>query len=61
MSESIVGEQNKEMITLNDLRVCSHCGNVFSKKVGSKITNRCPACNVWKKEKDDMMDLGKHD
>lgn len=38
------------MITLNDLKICDNCGNVFSKMVGSKVTNRCPACNVWKKE-----------
>lgn len=49
MSESILGEQNKEMITLNDLRMCENCGNIFAKKLGNKVTNRCPACNVWKK------------
>ena len=38
------------MITLNDLRSCDNCGSVFLKKIGEKITNRCPACNVWKKE-----------
>lgn len=37
------------MITLNDLRICDNCGNVFSKKLRDKVTNRCPACNVWKK------------
>lgn len=42
--------ENKSMIALNDLRSCDNCGNVFLKKTGEKITNRCPACNVWKKE-----------
>ena len=42
--------ENKLVITLNDLRSCENCGNVFLKKMGDKITNRCPACNVWKKE-----------
>ena len=23
------------MITLNDLKICDNCGNVFSKKIGS--------------------------
>jgi len=38
------------MITLNDLKTCENCGNIFSKKTLSKIVNRCPACNVWKKD-----------
>jgi len=38
------------MITLNDLKICENCGNVFSKTIRSKIVNRCPACNVWKKQ-----------
>lgn len=38
------------MVTLNDLRICDNCGNVFSKKIGSKIVNRCPACDRWKQE-----------
>jgi len=42
--------ENKLVITLNDLRSCDNCGNVFLKKMDDKITNRCPACNVWKKE-----------
>lgn len=37
-------------IALNDLRSCDRCGSIFLKKLGEKITNRCPACNVWKKE-----------
>ncbi len=41
---------DKIMITIADLKSCEDCGNVFLKKVGGKITNRCPACNVWKKE-----------
>lgn len=45
-----ISMENKIMIALNDLRSCDKCGNVFLKKVGEKITNRCPACNVWKKE-----------
>jgi len=39
------------MITLNDLRACDNCGNVFSRKIGTKVTNRCPACDLSKKEK----------
>lgn len=45
-----ISMESKTMIALNDLRSCDKCGNVFLKKVGEKITNRCPACNVWKKE-----------
>jgi len=41
--------ENKLSIALNDLRSCENCGNVFLKKMDGKITNRCPACNVWKK------------
>lgn len=42
--------ENKTTIIINDLRSCDNCGNVFLRKVGDKIMNRCPACNVWKKE-----------
>ena len=38
------------MITVDDLRSCENCGNVFLKIIADKLTNRCPACNVWKKE-----------
>ena len=38
------------MIAADDLRSCDNCGNVFLKKTENKMTNRCPACNVWKKE-----------
>ena len=38
------------MIAIDDLRSCENCGNVFLKKTGDKMTNRYPACNVWKKE-----------
>ena len=41
----------KLMITLNDLKVCDNCGNVFARKLKNEVLNRCPACNVWKKEK----------
>lgn len=37
-------------ITVNDLKSCEKCGNIFLKKMGDKIMSRCPACNVWKKE-----------
>ena len=43
-------ETEIKLIALNDLRSCENCGNVFLKKMGDKMTNRCPACNVWKKE-----------
>jgi len=32
------------MVTLNDLRVCKLCGNVFSKKAGVVIISSCPQC-----------------
>ncbi len=38
------------MTTINDLRICDNCGNVFSRILKKEIINRCPACNVWKKE-----------
>jgi len=38
------------MITTDSLRSCDNCGNVFLKKMGDKMTHRCPACDVWKKE-----------
>lgn len=38
------------MTMTNDLRICDNCGNAFARKVVDKIINRCPACNVWKKE-----------
>jgi len=38
------------MITLNDLKTCENCGNIFAKKILSKTISRCPACNVWKKQ-----------
>jgi len=38
------------MLTLDDLRTCKNCGNVFSKMILDKAVIRCPACNVWKKE-----------
>lgn len=37
------------MITVNDLKMCENCGNIFSKIMQNKTVNRCPACNVWKK------------
>ena len=46
-------DKNKEMITLNDLRICDNCGNVFSRQVENKIINRCPACHLWKKENEE--------
>jgi len=38
------------MIAADDLRSCENYCNIFLKKTGDKMTNRCPACNVWKKE-----------
>jgi hypothetical protein len=37
------------MIAAEDLRSCDNCGNIFLKNMRDKMTNRCPACNVWKK------------
>lgn len=33
-----------DMTTLNELRVCKSCGNVFSKKAGVTIIIECPQC-----------------
>lgn len=33
------------MTTLNELRVCKLCGNVFSKRAGVTIISSCPQCN----------------
>jgi len=44
------GRCSNNMITSDSLRACNNCGNVFLKKIGENMTNRCPACNVWKKE-----------
>jgi len=32
------------MVTIEELRVCKSCGNVFSKKAGSTIIIECPQC-----------------
>jgi len=32
------------MITLNELRICKSCGNVFSKKAGVTNITECPQC-----------------
>jgi predicted Zn-ribbon and HTH transcriptional regulator len=32
------------MTTLDELRVCKSCGNVFSKKAGVTIISECPQC-----------------
>jgi len=36
---------NEFMITLNQLRVCKSCGNVFAKKAGVSIITSCPHCD----------------
>ncbi|MDH5568464.1 MAG: DNA repair protein RadA [Nitrosopumilus sp.] len=33
------------MATIDELRVCKSCGNVFSKKAGVTIITECPQCN----------------
>ncbi|WP_297592087.1 hypothetical protein [Nitrosopumilus sp.] len=38
------------MLEMNNLRSCGKCGNVFLKQINENEVNRCPACNVWKKE-----------
>lgn len=35
---------NYFMITINELRICKSCGNVFSKKAGVTIITECPQC-----------------
>jgi predicted Zn-ribbon and HTH transcriptional regulator len=59
MSEKIIQKQsnqcceikgNEKLITINDLRSCENCGNIFLKKIADKLTNRCPACKVWEKQ-----------
>ena len=32
------------MITIEDIRVCKSCGNLFSKKAGVTIILECPQC-----------------
>ncbi|WP_179372226.1 hypothetical protein [Nitrosopumilus ureiphilus] len=32
------------MTTLDELRICKSCGNVFSKKAGVTIITECPQC-----------------
>ena len=32
------------MVTLDELRVCKSCGNVFSKKAGVTNITECPQC-----------------
>ncbi len=32
------------MVSINELRVCKSCGNVFSKKAGSTLIIECPQC-----------------
>jgi predicted nucleic acid-binding Zn-ribbon protein len=32
------------LISINELRVCKNCGNVFSKKAGVSIITSCPQC-----------------
>ncbi|MDH3313715.1 MAG: hypothetical protein OEM28_11295 [Nitrosopumilus sp.] len=32
------------MATLDQLRICKSCGNVFSKKAGVTIITECPQC-----------------
>jgi len=32
------------MTTLQDIRICKSCGNVFSKKAGVSIITECPQC-----------------
>ena len=31
--------------SINDLRVCKSCGNVFSKRAGATIIIECPQCS----------------
>ena len=32
------------MVSLEQLRVCKNCGNVFSKKAGATNITECPQC-----------------
>lgn len=34
------------MVTLDQLRVCKSCGNVFSKKAGASNITECPQCKA---------------
>ena len=34
------------MTSINDLRVCKFCGNVFSKRAGATIIIECPQCKA---------------
>jgi predicted Zn-ribbon and HTH transcriptional regulator len=33
------------MVSLDELRTCKSCGNVFSKKAGVSIISECPQCH----------------
>lgn len=33
-----------QMVSIDQLRVCKSCGNVFSKKAGVSIITECPQC-----------------
>jgi len=39
------------MTTLEEIKICEKCGNVFSKEIRGEKINRCPACKVWTQEK----------
>ena len=41
------------MIQLEDLKICENCGNAFARIIRGEVVNRCPACQVWKKESKD--------
>ena len=32
------------MTSINELRVCKSCGNVFSKRAGATLIIECPQC-----------------
>ena len=39
------------MVSLDELRVCKNCGNVFSKKAGVTNISECPQCKNTSFEK----------
>ena len=47
MLNNSIFKQN-QMVSINELRVCKSCGNVFSKKAGVTNILECPQCKQTK-------------
>ena len=44
-------KENRCMIKMSDLRVCTNCSNVYSKQGGMTMENNCPLCGSDNDEK----------